>query len=112
MRDTPFEHFAAAHGDMEEVRDPRLLFNAKNLPIPAIRGYGCAIATSPRDTPQRLASADKLRTGFLRETRTLLAPPKANGTNWQQIGVCEQVQPARLVYGRDQYAGVEGRAAP
>jgi hypothetical protein len=36
MRDTPFEHFAAAHSDMEEVRDPRLLFHAKNLTIRAI----------------------------------------------------------------------------
>ena len=36
MHDTPFEHFAVAHGDMREVRDPRLLFHAKKLPIRAI----------------------------------------------------------------------------
>jgi hypothetical protein len=110
MHDTPFEHFAAAHGDMEggtgpapaisrqqsdntrhrvtvglggRVRamsrrssgvlrplhlfehshsrahagirdgsDPRMLFQAKNLPIPAIRGHGALIAASPRDTPR------------------------------------------------------------
>ena len=36
MHDTPFEHFAVAHGDMREVRDPRLLFHAKKLTIRAI----------------------------------------------------------------------------
>ena len=36
MHDTPSEHFAVAHGDMREVRDPRLLFHAKKLPIRAI----------------------------------------------------------------------------
>jgi hypothetical protein len=36
MHDTPFEHFAAAHGDTREVRDPHLLFHAKKLPIRAI----------------------------------------------------------------------------
>jgi hypothetical protein len=34
----PFELFAVAHGDMMEVRDPRLLFHAKKLTICAIHG--------------------------------------------------------------------------
>ena len=32
--------------------DPRLLFQAKSLPIPAIRGHDALIAASPRDTPR------------------------------------------------------------
>jgi hypothetical protein len=32
--------------------DPRLLFQAKRLPISAIRGHDALIAASPRDTPR------------------------------------------------------------
>jgi hypothetical protein len=32
--------------------DPRMLFQAKNLPILAIPGYDALIAASPRDTPR------------------------------------------------------------
>jgi hypothetical protein len=48
MHDTPFEHFAVAHGDMREVRDPRLLFHAKKLLIRAMVGFGGRVRAANR----------------------------------------------------------------
>jgi hypothetical protein len=66
-----------AHADIKDGRRPGPAFSGQK-PMLAFMGRR---ASSSRLSSQRLAYADKRRTGFWPEIRTRLAPPRANGTN-------------------------------